>query len=529
MKAPENLDLSSVEPTSRAAVLDFIDERCLDIFVDSRNRVFYRMSALENDPSFRRALLEVGGLVRNDDESGVAPKFIALPTANWDSLSAAVSGAPEAAVSDLPDIEPSEIVAQLIDSAIDADASDLHIATNRQTAKTDVRFRINGVLTRRDVWDYKTGDKLLRAIWNLHERVQRAEDGINNASYYHRHAASGKLWMVRMTETPEVRGIKFVARLRDPEHVRPLEDSGYSAAHLRVLRTLTECRSGLISINGPTNSGKSSTQSAILSQMPQEMNIIEIGDPIETTLPHVTHIELRESHKDGKEGHLDEILSSSVRQDTDLLALTEMRDGLTAKAALQLVSQGKMVITTMHTTDFVTSFERLLRFGIPADDILTPGFLRGFVSQRLLSRLCPACVLEEPPQEKANAPARWRMLFPNEDVSGVRYRNRSGCTACNHTGIVARTLAAEAVEFSNDVMPLARAILRDGDPKPWYAYAKENKILSIHQHAAQRVLRGEVDPLSVEGEIGRFTPANLSWHSAAPAAVSQLPPGRRRV
>jgi type II secretory ATPase GspE/PulE/Tfp pilus assembly ATPase PilB-like protein len=160
----------------------------------------------------------------------------------------------------------------------------------------------------------------------------------------------------------------------------------------------------------------------------------------------------------------------------------------------------------MHTTDFVSAFERFQRMGLTREDLIAPGFLRGLVSQKLIPKICPNCSLTN--AANSSSTLHFQHVF-GKDMGKVRFRNRSGCSDCNHTGIVDRVIVAEAVEITNDLLPIIKKILFDADPAPFYEYAKRNGILNIHQHAYERVIAGEIDPAMTESEIGRFGPENL--------------------
>ncbi len=524
--------LKALAPADCPQIALFIEQRALDVFVDSSWNVWFRKFTHSHDISFRRSLQEIVLLIRGlPGNYSVTPDIHPVDSAVWQSFQAHRSQSHSdsqhgnvsdaaGAVASHPTEESNEMVDELLDHMIDRGASDLHILTDNHNKRTSVRMRINGVLVATNAWDYHTGDTLIRSIWNKHKHIHRTENAINHGSFYH--SAAGARYMVRITEAPEIRGgTMFVARIRDPLEIRTLNQTGYTDQQQRTIQSILSARAGLVCINGPTNSGKSSTQSSMLALMPSDVHIIEIGDPIETHLDLTAHFELSEKYPGGKEHHLKQYLGSTLRQDPDLLALTEMRDESSARAALQLTSQGKMVITTMHTTDFVAALERLRLFDLSRREIVSWGFLRGFISQRLMPRLCDQCSLDTSPQPNTNA--RWRLLFGEDRLSRIRYHNSTGCSACNHTGVVSRILIAEAVEITAEVLQLARKILYDSNPLPWFKYAKENGITNIHHHASDRVLRGEIDPHHAERELGRFTQSKLLRMHDSKTKITSLP------
>ena len=493
--------LVNATPTDDPDITEFIIKRNLPVFVDSDFRLYYKNVGPTEDPSFRRSLQEISGKLFQ--RTGVRVVSLPVEQAVFESFQARTSANTSEPIGE---IEANQKVEDILNAMVERNASDLHIKVQEYSDVTTIRMRVNGELVHYGTLSFAIGDALLRSLWINYSDVDRTERSINNGSFYFRPRKNpNKEFMVRMTESPEARGMMFVARIRDPQEIRKLEEIGYNAQQLTVIQNLLGHRKGLASINGPTNSGKSSTQSSMLSLMPASMHIVEIGDPVETYQDHVAHFELRESYPGGKMAHLDHLLGATVRQDPDILALTEMRDSLTAKAALQLASQGKFVITTMHTTDFVSCFERFQRMGLSKEDLMAPGFLRGLVCQKLLPKLCQ-CALDSSPVE--NETQKYAYIFGG---GRIRYRNRNGCPECHHTGIIDRVLVAEAVEITHEMLPIIRKILFDSNPQEFYDYARKHHMLNIHQHACARIRAGEVDPSMAETDIGRFGKENLLW------------------
>lgn len=493
-------DLFNVRPIQNEVIIRFIEDRKLPVIVDEQGGIYFKQVGI-GERSYNRALQELQATVLRITNKQC--RRFPVDAAAFESYLAKRETQSVGAVEQ----DVNQKVEDLLNAMIARRASDLHIKVMKDEDLTTIRMRINGELVPYSKLNYAIGDALLRALWVSYAGAKRDEGATSNASFYYKPKTQPQReFMVRMTESPEVRGMMFVARIRDPREIRPLEEIGYNKQQLQVVEALGGNRKGLASINGPTNSGKSSTQSSIIARMPQTMHIVEIGDPVETYQDHVAHLELSESFPGGKMAHLEQLLSATVRQDPDILALTEMRDALTAKAALQLASQGKFVITTMHTTDFVSAFERFQRMGLTREDLVAPGFLRGLVSQKLIPKICPNCSLTNAASDSATL--YYQHIF-GADMGKVRFRNRDGCPECNHTGIVDRVIVAEAVEITNDLLPIIKSILFKADPAPFYDYAQKKGILNIHQHAYERVIAGEIDPAMTESEIGRFGSENL--------------------
>jgi twitching motility protein PilT len=118
---------------------------------------------------------------------------------------------------------------------------------------------------------------------------------------------------------------------------------------------------GLIITTGPTGSGKSTSQAAMIDHLNQKKNyhVITIEDPIEYTHRHRTcTIEQREI---GKDTHsFARALKSVFRQTPDVIMIGEMRDRETVESALQLAETGHLVLATLHTGDAMQAITRIV-------------------------------------------------------------------------------------------------------------------------------------------------------------------------
>lgn len=146
---------------------------------------------------------------------------------------------------------------------------------------------------------------------------------------------------------------------------------------------------GLVIICGVTGSGKSSTLASIINHMNHNRayNMITIEDPVEYLFtPEKSVISQREVGLDVSD--FPTALRGAVRQDPDLIVIGEMRDKETLLAGLMAAETGHLVFATLHTTDTVQAFSRILEF-FPTDQhpfirsCLANG-LRAVMAQRLM-------------------------------------------------------------------------------------------------------------------------------------------------
>ncbi len=161
--------------------------------------------------------------------------------------------------------------------------------------------------------------------------------------------------------------------------------------HLPIIHHFCRLRSGLVLVTGVTGSGKSTT----LASMVQEISnirkgvIITLEDPIEYVFQHSSClIKQREVGSDTKS--FPKALRQSLRQDPDVIVVSELRDLETIRIALTAAETGHLVLATLHTADAPQTIDRLVDV-FPGDQqpqIITmlASVLEGVICQRLIPR-----------------------------------------------------------------------------------------------------------------------------------------------
>lgn len=180
--------------------------------------------------------------------------------------------------------------------------------------------------------------------------------------------------------------------------------------------------SGIIIINGPTGSGKSTTLYSILKEIKDdEINITTLEDPIEVQIEGINQMSLnRKANITFANG-----LRNILRQDPDVIMIGEIRDEETAKIAVASSLTGHRVLTTIHTKTPEEVFLRLKDMGIK--DYLIKDSVNGIISQRLVRILCEKCKVKT--QENT-----WKS---------------QGCFKCNYTGYKDRKVIISIVDISS--------------------------------------------------------------------------------
>jgi type II secretory ATPase GspE/PulE/Tfp pilus assembly ATPase PilB-like protein len=142
----------------------------------------------------------------------------------------------------------------------------------------------------------------------------------------------------------------------------------------------------------------------------------------------VLQVQLDERH------HLNfaEGVKAMLRLDPDYLMVGEIRDGLSAHAAINAALSGRVLLSTIHSRDAVGTLTALRNWGLADHEIAEA--LTVVVAQRLVRRLCPHC--KRPAKLDSNEAAWLRAVkapMARETWKPV------GCEKCNHLGYFGRT------------------------------------------------------------------------------------------
>src|SRR5574338_1561272 len=127
------------------------------------------------------------------------------------------------------------------------------------------------------------------------------------------------------------------------------------------LGDVAELRNGLVLVTGPTGSGKSSTQAAIIDIINEKKyyHIVTIEGPIEYLHNHKSStINQREVGHDTRD--FPSALRATLRQAPKVILIGEMRDFETTEIALEAAETGHLVLLTLHTIDASKTVDRII-------------------------------------------------------------------------------------------------------------------------------------------------------------------------
>jgi twitching motility protein PilT len=157
------------------------------------------------------------------------------------------------------------------------------------------------------------------------------------------------------------------------------------------LEEIAELRNGLVLVTGPTGSGKSSTQAAIIDMINEKKHyhVVTIEDPIEYLHSHKNStINQREVGYDTRD--FPSALRATLRQAPKVILIGEMRDFETTEIALEAAETGHLVLSTLHTIDASKTVDRIIGLYPKNEEPVIRTRLaqtfRYIISQRLIPR-----------------------------------------------------------------------------------------------------------------------------------------------
>ena len=266
----------------------------------------------------------------------------------------------------------------LFKEMVDLGASDLHLAEGQPP-----KVRIHGDMTpiRDTPMDHQEIEELLSEAsgpdrWKIFDErndfdwaYEMNEDTRFRCNYLKQLNGYGAVFRVIPTKIPSV------------------EDLGLPI----VIKDFGKIKSGLVLVTGPTGSGKSTTLAALIDfiNVNYSKHIVTVEEPIEFVHGNkMSVITQREVPVDTPSFAMG--LKASLREDSDVVLVGELRDLETISLALTAAETGLLVYATLHTNNAQKTVDRIIDV-FPADQqpqirTMLAGSLRGVVAQLLFKR-----------------------------------------------------------------------------------------------------------------------------------------------
>ncbi len=382
-----------------------------------------------------------------------------------------------AAVSDIEvsaeDAPVIKLVYSILGQAVGEGASDVHFEPDEGQMR--VRFRVDGVLREAAHVPKRMANAVISRVKIMSElniaEKRMPQDGRISIAIEDRRVD------LRVTTLPTQRGEGATIRILDKDNAQlSLDDLGMDGSARERFEAAFRRAYGAVLVTGPTGSGKSTTLYAALQELNEvEKNIITIEDPVEYRMSGINQINVnRKAGLDFATG-----LRSILRADPDIVMVGEIRDGETARIAIEAALTGHMMLSTLHTNDAPGAITRLTKMGIEA--FLIASAVDCVVAQRLARKLCSHC--------------KRRIVIPQQalteaDLPGaveIEAYEPLGCARCNQSGYRGRVGLYSVMGLSERIKEMAVAGAAEAEIG---AVAREEGMCTLREDGLGKVRAG---------------------------------------
>ena len=339
-------------------------------------------------------------------------------------------------------------VDDLLDAAIDTEASDVHVKPT--DVESRVAWRVSGELADVVTAPREHHDLIVRRLKILAQLVTYQTDMPQDGRF--KLESDRGAVDVRMSTLPTRHGEKVVLRLSRAGHgLIALDRLGMPERLFESCHQLLAKRQGLIVLTGPTGCGKTTSLYASLAHIHDQRgattSIATLEDPIEIDLPFLSQTQV-----DRTTGlTFAASLRAVLRQDPNVLMVGEIRDAETAHIAVEAGLTGHLILTTLHAESTAGVFNRLIELGV--EPFLASSSVLAALSQRLARRLCPEC--RQPASRDSSTIERLvRHGFTRTAAASFSFYTAPGCDACDRSGVAGRVAIFELLRLTPSVREL---------------------------------------------------------------------------
>ncbi len=380
----------------------------------------------------------------------------------------------------------SKVFEIILGGAITIGVSDIH--TDPQEDSVRLRYRLDGILQDIAFLDHKTYHLLISRIKLLSGLKLNITTDTQDGRFSIR--IKDVNIEIRTSILPGPYAEAAVLRILNPKSISvPLEELGIDKDLFDILDKEVKRPHGMILNTGPTGSGKTTTLYAFLRKIyNSEIKIITIEDPIEYHIKGVTQTQV-----DTKTNYTFlSGLRAALRQDPDVIMIGEIRDGETAKIAVNSALTGHLVLSTLHTNTAAGAIPRLIDLGV--DPKVLSSSLNIIIAQRLVRKLCDFCKEEHKPNERESSIINKTLESvknkkPNEkfDFDTSKIWTTGKCEKCNNIGYKGRIGVYEAIKMDKSIESILKKNPNEQEIKD---AAKNQGIFDMREDGIIKVLKG---------------------------------------
>lgn len=432
----------------------------------------------------------------------------------------------------MTDSEPSKRLHEYLQSGVEKWCSDIHIEVHENS--TVIYARVDGRrILLSEIPDPSYGEQIFSFIFNSKASETDADFVAKDANNGHVEEIldcrdisiiDGEVSIKKMNRNtrwrvayvPAKRGGRCTLRWLDASYDIPkLDDMGWTAGHVAVLRNYLDTPSGVCIIAGKTGSGKTTTLASALNEIPVERSVVTLEDPPEFDLKKAIQIQIKPNTpvKEGGEEMrgFSYYSKQTLRHDVDVEMHGEVRDRVGAMELTRKGETGQLMFTTLHTSSAMGIAHTLTeQMHVPAAVIAAPALMRLWIYQTLVRKICPHCcfTIEEATEyykdKQDPKVSHWLNNIEslcNGQIQNVRFKNPDGCQKCVE-GERGRTAIVEMIVLDDE----DREYIIKKDYLGWEKALKAKGFKDVRDHAISKIKAGDIDVVTASGKVNDLLP-----------------------
>ena len=404
----------------------------------------------------------------------------------------------------------------IIQRASQKKVSDIHVVVG---SSSTVLFREGGIMIKQSEYGGEWGEAFVRSVFAAADISdsnynQNEFQGAQKLGATPLRGSNGKLMLphnvlaIRLQFNPVAFGSQYlVMRLLyaddNPEGSSDLRSLGLGTYEEDLFFKMRSMAVGLNVVAGPTGSGKSTTLQRNMIKLLQEkdykINLLTVEDPPEYPIPGARQMPVTNANtEEEKTEQFTKALSAALRSDPDVILVGETRSLATAELTFKGALSGHGVWTTLHANSAPAIITRLRDMGIQPYMLNDPELVKGLVSQRLFSKLCPSCKQSIKTREGSPEFIRLRNALGDYGIENV-YVAGPGCKTCGYKGIKGRMAVDEIILPDSHFLKM---IIDNETAKGIDYWISELNGRPLKDCAVERMLKGQIDLDEVERWCG---------------------------
>ncbi len=369
----------------------------------------------------------------------------------------------------------------IIWAGIELGASDIHIEPQSQQLR--LRYRIDGVMS--DPVELST--KLCAPLAEKFKSMFKGNVQEKNLPQ------DGRIQLkmnsqpvdLRVNVLPSLYGESIVIRIM-PAHRASvsLEQIITQDNQCEQLKQALGSGYGQIIFTGPVSCGKTTLAYSCLNHLNRNgVKILTVEDPVEQPIDGIIQTQIHPSS--GRT--FANIIRSILRQDPDILHVSEIREEITAQICANAALAGHLVLSALHAKTAAAALKRLADLSLPP--FVIADSVRLIVAQRLVRRLCPYCRAERPLTENDRLRITRILEAQGQQIIELpeTIPHAVGCDKCKKLGYQGRQLITEMLRITPEI---ASALARNATAEELQAIAIGQGMSSLASEGMRCVTQG---------------------------------------